>query len=116
MYFINLDYQGTPKYSFGRFCKYSDDLYDVITSYFLLKLKELPVKGYLIITPDLEYRPDLLSYQLYEDTQYWWLLLYYNDLVSFEDLKSGLQIKYFDLVDLESLYLSLKPLELAKND
>jgi len=114
MYFINLNYQGTPKYSLGRFCEYLDDLYDVIPSYFLQRLRNLPVKGYLTITPDLEFRPDLLSYNLYGETQYWWLLLFYNDLISFEDLVSGLEIKYFDLVDLESLYLSLKPLELTR--
>ena len=116
MFYINLDYQGFPKYLLGRFCEYLDDLYDIIPSYFLQKLRELPPKVYLTITPDIEYRPDLLSYQLYGDVQYWWLLLFYNDLISFEDLVAGLEIKYFNLVDLESLYLSLKPLELANSD
>ena len=53
-----------------------------------------------------ENRPDLLSYNIYSDTQYWWVLMWYNSLYKPEDLKVGLTINYPALSAIEQLYMN----------
>ena len=49
-------------------------------------------------------RPDLLSYDIYSDTQYWWPLLLYNDILDINELQTGKIIHYPSLSNLEYLY------------
>jgi hypothetical protein len=90
------------RFDASKFMAFADG-YDIIDSAFLSGIKSLPVAGSYIVRLEPG-RPDLLSYNLYRDTQYWWLLMLYNDLKLPEDLSMGLEIQYFRVSDLETMY------------
>jgi hypothetical protein len=85
-----------------------------MSSYLLKELKKLTPLGVYIVS-GTEQRPDLISYTIYKDTQYWWLLMHYNSLLAIEDIIQGMQIKYFKLSDLEKIYFSLNSLAKVKS-
>ena len=116
-YFINLSLDaGGVRYSRRKFMEgFPGGAYDVFNSYFINRLRGLPVVGEYRLgasgvggESDLvgEYRPDAVSERLYGDTQYWWLLLEYNG-VGVGDLKFGVVLRYFALEDLETVYHTL---------
>ncbi len=112
-FFINLEYDTDARYDFAKFLQYENNNFDPLTSKFLEELNTLEISGEYKVTTE-EYRPELLSYYIYSDQQYWWILLEYNNLLSFEDLVTGLTISYPSLADLEALYFDLKAAETAK--
>jgi hypothetical protein len=84
----------------------SNDIFDPLTSYVFKSIKSLKLFGiYNVVTS--AGRPELISYHIYKDTQFWWLLMLYNDLTSIDDIVPGMLIKYFNLKDLENLYFTL---------
>ena len=105
LFYINLDSTAPNRFDPEFFFEYTDNL-DLLNSEFLRQLKELPENGTYTVSTE-EGRPDLLSYKIYTDTQYWWLLLIYNDLVYVDDLVLGMTIKFPSLADLEAIYFSL---------
>ena len=109
-FYINLDFESPVRYDEGRFLEWKEDMYDVLNSYFVERIKGLSVAGEYVVVSE-EGRPDLLSYNLYGSTQYWWVLLIYNDLINPEDLKSGMTVRYFSVDDLEELFFRLAALE-----
>jgi len=109
MYKINLTYQGFPKYSLGRFCEYQEGIYDVVTSLFFEQLSTLPPSKFITLDAKYEHRPDLLSYDEYGDTQYWYLIMVYNNIIDIDNFVAGIKLKLFSLEDLEILYQSLIP-------
>lgn len=38
-------------------------------------------------------RPDLIAYKQYGDPNYWWVILNFNALVSFKEIKEGITIR-----------------------
>lgn len=106
MYFVDLEKEYSTRFDFAKFMEIVDGALDSAGSYFLEKLREIPSQGYYRITNE-EFRPDLVSYRLYKNTQYWWILLFYNGLPSNEDLVSDLEIQYPSVHNLEALYFSL---------
>ena len=63
-----------------------------------------PVNYYVVQSSDLM-RPDMISYKLYQTVNYWWLLLYINNIYDpFNDLYAGLQMKVPSLLDIYSFY------------
>lgn len=53
--------------------------------------------GYHIVTPRQQYRPDLLSYDLYGDSSQWWTiaLLNRNQIEDpIRDLKAGMTLRF----------------------
>ncbi len=108
MFYLNTTEVFTgDRFSIGRFVNFQDGLYDFLDSAFLYELKELPVFGVKQIITE-EGRPDLLSYNIYETVDLWWILLHYNDLVSPDDLKYGMAIRYPSIEDIEFLIHKLK--------
>jgi hypothetical protein len=85
---------------------------DPLTSEFLRLMPTLSSSGRYTVQ-DEEGRPDLLSYRIYGDTQYWWILLYYNSIIDVESLTLNTIVSYPSLTDLESLYFSLSAKERA---
>lgn len=110
MFFINLDQESTDRYDFSKFMEYTNDSHDILNSYFIAKLKKLPSGGEKVIQAE-EFRPDLLSYSIYGDYQYWWILMLYNDILDIEDVSIGLTVRYPTIDSLEDLFFSLKALE-----
>lgn len=107
MFFINTDYISDERYSLEKFMPFLEDNFDVLDSYFLENLNLLPVLGSFTITTE-EYRPDLISYRIYNTVSYWSLLLLYNSVKDLDELITGRSLNYFDARDLESLFFSLK--------
>ena len=48
-------------------------------------------------------RPDLIAYNKYGDTNYWWIILMYNGLISFKELKEGITIKVPDFSQISKI-------------
>ena len=106
LFFINTEYTSPNRFDPAKLLEYSDN-YDPLTSSFLNDLKSLPKFGTWIVQAE-EKRSDVLSYKIYGDVQFWWVILFYNDLTDNDDLVSGMTIKYPNLTDLEDLYFGLQ--------
>ena len=47
---------------------------------------------YIIVDPGTQYRPDLMSYNIYGIVDYWWKIMEANGLSDVFDFKAGLNI------------------------
>lgn len=110
MFFINLDGDFTKRYDAAKFMEYANSTFDIINSYFVFMLKSLRVYGEYVVQTQ-ENRPDLVSFSIYGNTQYWWILLLYNNIFNFEELPANTTLQYPSLASLEDLYFNLKSLE-----
>ncbi len=107
MFYIDNDLNTIDKYDMMKFMELGEDMViDSLSSYMLYQLPKLPVHGYYKIVTEIG-RPDMLAYHIYGDTQYWWVLMWYNSLLSPNDLTAGLEIKYPALGTVESLYMNM---------
>lgn len=106
-FFIDLQTDFKERFTMGKFMEFLDDNFDPITSHVLNSLKDLKPKGKITIA-GMDKRPDVISYQIYSDVQYWWVLMIYNGWTSVDDVKNGNDCIYPDIADLEDLYFSLK--------
>lgn len=104
MFYVDTDTTTIDRYEFSKFMEFTDDgVFDPFSSYMLLQIPKLQCVGKYKIKRE-EYRPDLLAWSIYGDTQYWWVLLWYNALTSPLELTMGLEISYPSLTALENLY------------
>lgn len=110
LFFINLDIDTKDRYALPKFLRFTDN-YDPLTSDFLERVKELPSGGNYKVT-DEDKRPDRASLRIYDDFQYWWVLMYYNNIFRFEDFTRGLEIQYPRRDALEDYYFSLSARQL----
>lgn len=110
MYYIDLDLDSLDRFDFAKFMEWTNDCHDILNSYFVAKLKQLPVAGERVVQAE-ENRADLLSYNIYGDTQYWWIIMMYNNILDMEDITTGLVVTYPSIDSLEDLFFSLKALE-----
>ena len=63
-----------------------------------------PVVSYRIKETDLM-RPDLISYQMYQTVEYWWLILMYNQVLDpFSELKVGDLLYIPNMLDIYEYY------------
>ncbi len=107
MYYINDELAPTvDRYDLQKFIDPNYDFTDFISSYFINKVTSLPIGGTRIVQGEGG-KPDLLSFRIYDSTQYWWILMLYNSLFNPIDLTEGMTIKYPKKSDLETLYFQL---------
>lgn len=112
-FFINLDvFRGTDRYSLGKFLEFTDN-FDPVTSEFLQRVTQLKIGGTYTIRGE-DARPDTVSQELYGNTQYWWILMFYNGITRIDNITNGLEIRYPDSDELEDLYFTLKSKELGR--
>lgn len=111
-FFINLDKESSERYDMSKFMLYDVDNHDPLTSNFIRELLNLQPQGQYTVQGE-DNRPDLLSYKIYGSTQYWWILLSYNNILEFDNISTGDTISYPSLGDLENLYFGLKAKELG---
>jgi len=105
-FYIDETYTSDERYDYAKFLEYTDN-FDPLTSYVQYEVKNLKQKGeYQVITE--EHRPDLVSYNIYGDVQYWHLLMIYNDVRLVTDVVPGLVLKYPFEDHIEDVYFSLK--------
>lgn len=112
MFYIDDTYESDIRFDPAKFMGYSNDCYDILTSYFVHSLKDVEPSGMKLISKE-EGRPDLLSFNLYTNTQFWWILLLVNIKTKYTDIQMGDQMSYYSLSDLESIYFRLKSLDSA---
>lgn len=112
-FFINLDKDSNTRFEMSKFFNFTDN-YDPLTSFMCNEFRELPVSGFFRIQGQ-DGRPDLISYEIFNNTQYWWLLMLYNDVQTVEGFTEGMTVKYPSIEDMEDLYFSLKIKEKANN-
>lgn len=106
MFYIDNNTQTIDKYDLAKFMDFQDDyVFNCIDSYMLYEIPKLPTVGTYTIRKE-QNNPPLLSYNIYGDTQYWWILMWYNHFLKPQDLKSGTIIKYPSLSALEQLYMN----------
>lgn len=90
------------RFAFERFVEWDEDTFDVYNSSFIKQLNQLPEAGRFIVESDEE-RIDLISYKIYGDVRYWWMLMEYNEVIERKDIKHGIKLRYFDIRALETL-------------
>jgi len=110
MFYIDLNTDYKERYAPSKFMEFSEEGHDILTSFFMLKLDGLKPAGSFTVTTEVG-RPDVVSHKLYDSTQYWWMVLAYNNMVHFDELVTGAVLKFPSLSDMESLYFQLKALE-----
>jgi len=116
-FFINLNYvspaTSPERFDLARFMNYTDN-FDPITCAFFPQLTNLPVQGNYVVNFEAS-RPDLLSNSIYQDTQYWWILMLYNGLTDVDQIVQGLNIAFPGVDDIEDLLFSLQAQQTAAN-
>lgn len=104
MFYID-NIETEKKYDEVKFLQFNNDNLDPLNSYMLSNIKSLPEQGNYIIT-NFEKRPDMISYRIYGDTQYWWVIMHYNDVDNINLLTNGTVIYYPSLNAIENLYIN----------
>jgi hypothetical protein len=102
------------RFDLARFVQFREGACDIQNSVILERLPGLPTVGNYTVTEDAG-RPDMVSSAIYGDTQYWWLILYYNSLVLLTDLSPGKVLRFFSLSDLSDLVFELSQDQLEAN-
>jgi hypothetical protein len=106
LFYIDTSLKTQEKFDIAKFMRYENDDYDPLTSYLLNRLSELPTVAIVKVFGQ-ENLPDLLSSDYYDTENFWELLLIYNQLLGFDDLKNDQMVRLFNPSDLEDTYLSL---------
>ena len=106
LFFLNLDRDYSERYELERFMEYTDN-YDILTSAILLELRNISPSGRFVVNGQ-DARPDLVSFEIYGDVQYWWIILLYNEISEIGELITGMELKYPSQSDLEQYYFTLK--------
>lgn len=114
MYYINNDLETSIRYNMAKFMEFDTDSFCILDSYMCTQVKNLPYSGVLTVTTQVN-SPDLLSYDIYGNTQYWWLLMLYNDLTSPQEIKAGMPIAFPSLNNIENLYFTLSTKQKTKD-
>lgn len=112
-FYINLEDDYKLRFDLGKFLNFENDTYDPLTSNLIENIKSLSNGGVFKVKSE-ENRPDQISYRIYDDTQYWWVIMLYNDILDVEDIEIGMVLSYPDADELDSFYFSLKQLEIKK--
>ena len=77
---------------------------DWLNTTYVSKIKALPVSQKMVLAAKYVPYPDLLSYDLYGTTDYWWVLCMYNGVVRiFADMTEGTLWKIPALSDIQSM-------------
>lgn len=112
-FFINLNFTPIETFDMGQFFDYENSNFDPLTGEFQYMVQNLDVAGDWLIQQGYE-RPDIISYQIYGDPQYWWILMQYNGISDVNQITVGTVLSYPSIADLESLLFSLKSDETAQ--
>lgn len=104
MFYIDNEIETTRKFDMIKFMEFNKDNSDPLNSFIISNIKNLPEQGTYTITSS-EFRPDMLSFNIYNDTQYWWLLLLYNEINNINEIVVGKVIRYPSLNNLQNLYI-----------
>ncbi len=115
MFKINQSIPAATRYDMHRFMPFSD-MFDVLDSSFISRLKSLRKHGIYPVTVE-DKNPALISERIYGlyKTEYWWIIMMYNNLTDITQIKTGMILNYPFRDDLDALYFSLIPNETKVN-
>ena len=105
-FFINSKVSSSERFDMSKFMEFTDN-FDPLTSNFFRELSKLKTRGTTHVMGE-ESRADQLSYRIYKDTQYWWIILLFNNIKDPDNLDSGQEIVYPALLEVENILFSLK--------
>lgn len=105
MFTINSSVKTVKKYSIQKYFEWvpSLQIHDPTTAAIIPLIRNLNIAG----TYEHKHqrgRLDMASWVIYQDTQFWRILMIFNDMKSFWDLETGGSLVYPSLADLERLF------------
>lgn len=109
-FFLDKDYEYNNRFDLERFLNFTNQYFDILNSPMLDTLKTFTILGQYTIR-EFPFRPDVLSYNIYKDTQYWPYLLLFNGISNVMDLTLGTIINFFSLSELEKTLYSFSNLD-----
>jgi len=77
------------RYSDSRVVYYSDERIITFETYKRKKFVPSPKDQVAVITPGMEYRPDLMSFDKYGMPDFWWKILEANEMKDVTEFKAG---------------------------
>lgn len=110
MFFMDNTLDLDRQFDLRKFVPFVPDFHDFLQSYLIEQISSLTPDGKFTITSE-EGDPALISYKIYNDTQFWWLLMLYNDIIGFDELFSGRVLMYPFAEKFSLLYFDLKSKE-----
>ena len=99
-FFLNKDFSYINRFDIERFMNFTNQYHDVLQSPMLEILKSFPPIGQYLIR-EYPYRPDVISYNIYKEAQFWPYILLFNGINDVMQLKLGTTVNFFSLNDLE---------------
>lgn len=106
-FFIDLSKDSPIRFDMASFMLFDVDVFDPITSNVWASIKGLASGGQYTVAGD-DFRPDQVSNKIYGSPDYWWIILIYNEKLSFNDLQHGDELQFPSVQALEDLYFGLK--------
>jgi len=83
----------TSRYAESEIVYYGDKNILTFKTYKGQNLKQDQNDKFFVVPPNMEYRPDLLSYKVYGIVDYWWKIMEFNNIKDIYDFKSGINIR-----------------------
>ncbi len=121
LFYINLEIESDERFDLAKFMDFSDDVkgtaagrFDPLTSFFLRELPLLQSRGQYAIQVE-EFRPDQISFKFFGTTEYWWVIMAYNSMLSIEELTTGTILEIPSEESMSQLFFRLRALDQAKD-
>jgi hypothetical protein len=77
------------RYANSKVLYYSDEKITTFETYKRNKFKPSPRDQVAVVTPGLEYRPDLMSFDKYGMPDFWWKIMEANNMKDVSEFKAG---------------------------
>lgn len=103
--FTMRDYSSEERYDLAKFMNFKGDVYDVLDSPFLAKLKDLPVSSYYYTSQGSK-NIDQISSETYGTPFMAYYIQYFNS-TSLEIFPEGVKLNLFNMSDFDSLYYQI---------
>jgi hypothetical protein len=113
LFYISLESNTEKRLDLSNFLNFTDN-YDPLTSDLLSEIQSLKARSNYKITDDA-LRPDKTSLKVYNDFQYWWIIMIYNNIFRVEDYVTGRLIQLPDNEALENYYFALSTKQIRTN-
>ena len=110
MYSFNPDYESKERFDLAKFIEFSNEYlsFDVLNSTFLKKLRNVAPIGEITVTSKEAHTPDAITYKIFDEELYWWILLYYNDIDSIDAFTTGKVLKIPNFEEIERIFFNLR--------
>jgi hypothetical protein len=101
------EHYGATRFPLHRGFEFSNGSYDVFSQRLHKEIRELQPYGKIEIT-NQEYRPDLVSFDVYGMCDFWNILMFYNNIPNVLDINIGLTVNFPKMGDVENIYFRMQ--------